>query len=99
MNYDQFLENLSADIKAALEPELGALHIEIRDVEKLSGQSYTGLMIRKESENIAMSMNPEQEDNARFYGNTYKNTEGYVFMQIPLNRRADSADGGVSITM
>ena len=57
MNYDQFLENLSADIKAAMEPELGALHIEIRDVEKLSGQSYTGLMIRKESENIAMSLN------------------------------------------
>ena len=57
MNYDQFLENLSTDIKAALEPELGTLHIEIRDVEKLSGQSYTGLMIRKESENIAMSMN------------------------------------------
>ncbi len=57
MNYDQFLENLSADIKAALEPELGALHIEIRDVKKLSGQSYTGLMIRRESESIAMSLN------------------------------------------
>ena len=48
MNYDQFLENISADIKESLEPEFGPLHTEIKDVEKLSGRSYTGLMIRKE---------------------------------------------------
>ena len=71
MNYDQFLENISADIKEALEPEFGPLHTEIKDVEKLSGRSYTGLMIRKEAENIAMSMNLTQRFDQLQQGRPY----------------------------
>ena len=31
------------------------------------------------AEKCLLKMKAEQEDNAKFYGNTYKNTEGYVF--------------------
>lgn len=71
MNYDQFLENISADIKESLEPEFGPLHTEIKDVEKLSGRSYTGLMIRKEAEDIAMSMNLTQRFDQLQQGRPY----------------------------
>ena len=55
MNYEQFLEQMKEDLQARfakdLPPELADVRIGIRDVEKLQGESYRGILWRSSREN------------------------------------------------
>ena len=53
MDYEQFLEQVKAD----LQEQFPYMNVEIRSVEKLQGQSYTGISITPEGSNAGATMN------------------------------------------
>ena len=53
MDYEQFLEQVKAD----LQEQFSYMNVEIRSVEKLQGQSYTGISITPEGSNAGATMN------------------------------------------
>ncbi len=53
MNYDEFLEFAKNETKAAI-PDVD---VQSQQVEKLQGESYTGLSVRPEGSNAAVTMN------------------------------------------
>ena len=53
MDYEQFLEQVKAD----LQEQFPFMNVEIRSVEKLQGQSYTGISITPEGSNAGATMN------------------------------------------
>ena len=53
MDYEQFLEQVKAD----LQEQFPYMNVEIRNVEKLQGQSYTGISITPEGSNAGATMN------------------------------------------
>ena len=53
MDYEQFLEQVRAD----LQQQFPYMNVEIRSVEKLQGQSYTGISITPEGSNAGATMN------------------------------------------
>lgn len=55
MNYDEFLEFAKNETKAAI-PDVD---VQTQQVEKLQGESYTGLSVRPEGSNAAVTMNLE----------------------------------------
>ena len=61
MNYEQFLEQLKEDLTARfaadLPPELSAVRIGIRDVEKLQGESYRGISFRSGDSPVEANLN------------------------------------------
>ena len=52
MDYEQFLEQVRAD----LQQQFPYMNVEIRSVEKLQGQSYTGISITPEGSNAGATM-------------------------------------------
>ena len=52
MDYEQFLEQVKADLRE----QFPYMNVEIRNVEKLQGQSYTGISIAPEGSNTGATL-------------------------------------------
>ena len=57
MDYEQFLEQVKAD----LQEQFPYMNVEIRNVEKLQGQSYTGISIAPEGSNTGATLDLRSE--------------------------------------
>ena len=57
MDYEQFLEQVKADLRE----QFPYMNVEIRNVEKLQGQSYTGISIAPEGSNTGATLDLRSE--------------------------------------
>ena len=73
MNFEKFAENMQADLPKSLSNTFPDVSVEVTDVNKLQGQSYTGLAIRFDNSEIAASINLEQFYEMYEDGATYEN--------------------------
>lgn len=90
MNFEKFTENVRDDLAKTLSDSFSNISVEISEVSKLQGQSYTGLAIRHDDSAIAASINLEQfydlyEDGAIYEDVLQKLTDHVVtgFAQTP----------------
>lgn len=72
MDYQDFLKNVKKDLRDVLESRIGDVTIEERKVEKLQGQSYSGIDIHKEGATAGMVLNMEGFYREMEKGKTYK---------------------------
>lgn len=57
MDYKEFVDRVSEDLKQVLPEEYQGASITTRQVDKLQGESYYGVVIQPENSNIGISMN------------------------------------------
>ena len=57
MNFEKFTENVQADLTKSLSDAFPDVSVEVMEVNKLQGQSYTGLSIMREESAVAPSIN------------------------------------------
>lgn len=78
MNYQEFIESVKQDLSGKLTGSLENAIVDSIDVNKLQGQSYSGVSIRPENSEIAISVDLEQ------YFTRYENGVPYdsVLQQI-----------------
>lgn len=86
MNYEQFLEQMQEDLTARfskdLPPELADVKVEIRDVEKLQGESYRGLSFRSGDSPVEINLNMRDAFKAFEAGHPYEGIVEEVQAQI-----------------
>ena len=58
MNYSEFLEDAVVSLQETMKTKFEDMKIEISDVEKVQGESYTGLAFRTHASNVGVCINP-----------------------------------------
>ena len=57
MDYREFVDQVTKDLKEVLSDEFQAATVTARQVDKLLGESYYGICVQPEGSNIGVTMN------------------------------------------
>ena len=71
MDYREFVDQISEDLKKVLPDELQGVKITARQVDKLQGASYYGITVQPENSNIGISMDLSSAFEAMENGRSY----------------------------
>ena len=72
MDFKKFTQRAERDIRAALEDASPGTRVDVNQVEKLQGESYTAVTLTPEGTNMGMNLNLNQLYDMMQRGDSYE---------------------------